>query len=215
MSAEVGGSVAAEGNTGDRAGILAAARREFVQRGFASARIRDISAATGTSDAKIYRLFPSKQALFDEVLNDSLRTLVEQIRAMVAEFPSASRTARFQLARQTQERVLRLFEEVAPLLGVALFHDSEVGRRFYNEVLWPALTECADALGGVMTEQRRQLVDPRHLILAMVGMHLAAATARAQNLERDDVIANGRGDEDAVGEAITRSLAYGLGAVVA
>lgn len=208
MSTGADGSAPTAGKTADKAEILAAARREFIRCGFASARIRDISVATGTSDAKIYRLFPSKQALFDEVLSESLRVLVDQIRAMVAEFPTASRSARFELARRTQERVLRLFEEVAPLLGVALFHDSEVGRRFYNDTLWPALTECATALGGVMTEQRRQAVDPRHLILAMVGMHLAAATARAQNLERDDV------DEDAVGGAITRSLAYGLEAVL-
>jgi AcrR family transcriptional regulator len=184
--------------------ILAAARREFVQRGFAGARIRDISAATGTTDAKIYRLFPSKQALFDEVLADALRTLVEQIREMTAGFPSSSRSDRYQLARQTQERVLELFSEVAPLLGVALFHDSEAGRRFYRDALWPALSECADALGGVMTEERKQLVDPQHLILAMVGMHLAAATSRAQT----------PGSAGSAGEAITESLAYGLGALL-
>ncbi|HEY1971229.1 MAG TPA: helix-turn-helix domain-containing protein [Pseudonocardia sp.] len=196
----------ADGASG-RADVLGAARREFVRRGFAGARIRDISAATGTTDAKIYRLFPSKQALFDEVLSDSLRTLVEQIRVMAAEFPTASRADRFQLARQTQERVLLLFEEIAPLLGVALFHDSEAGRRFYRDRLWPALAECADALGGVMTEQRKQRVDPRHLILAMVGMHLAAATARAQELDR-------AAGEDAVSDAITQSLAYGLDALL-
>jgi hypothetical protein len=88
-----------------------------------------------------------------------------------------------------------------------LFHDSEAGRRFYRDRLWPALAECADALGGVMTEQRKQRVDPRHLILAMVGMHLAAATARAQELDR-------AAGEDAVSDAITQSLAYGLDALL-
>ena len=202
-------SEAGGGRSADRADILEAARREFIQRGFASARIRDISTATGTTDAKIYRLFASKQALFDDVLADALHTLVDQIRRMAADFPSATREARYRLARQTQERVLVLFEEIAPLLGVALFHDSEAGRRFYRDRLWPALSECAEAVGGVMTDQRKQSVDPRHLILAMVGMHLAAATARAQSLD------GAAGDQDPVSDAITESLAYGLGALIA
>lgn len=187
-----------------RAEILAVAREEFSRRGFAGARIRDISATTGVTDAMIYRLFPSKQVLFEEAIADSLAGLVERMREMAAEFEGASRAKRYGLAQATQAEVLRLFEEIAPLLGVALFHDSEAGRHFYRDLLWPALAECADALSGVLTEKQKRVIDPQQLILAMMGMHLAAATARTQDPDGSRVAGT------AVGDAITESLAYGL-----
>jgi AcrR family transcriptional regulator len=192
-----------QSTTGDRrAQILAAARSEFGARGYASGRVRDIAHAVGVTDAVIYRQFPSKRELFREVLADALRDLVSRIETMVAQFPGASRSHRYELARRTQSDLHDMFEEFAPLLGVALFHDSEDGRAFYQEMLWPALSAGAAALGGVMTERSRAAIPPEEVMIAMLGMHLAMATATSQEdapISRQDA-----------GDAITSSLAYGL-----
>lgn len=51
-----------------RSALVSAARREFVRRGLKGARIEDITAACGLSKGAFYLHFPSKEALFSELL---------------------------------------------------------------------------------------------------------------------------------------------------
>ncbi len=53
-----------------RSALVAAARAEFVRRGLKGARIEDITAACGLSKGAFYLHFPSKEALFGEVVGD-------------------------------------------------------------------------------------------------------------------------------------------------
>jgi AcrR family transcriptional regulator len=52
--------------TSDR--ILSAALQLFAHQGFAATSVRQIAAAVGVSDAALYSHFPSKQAIFDRLL---------------------------------------------------------------------------------------------------------------------------------------------------
>ena len=51
-----------------RDALVAAARSEFSRRGLRGARIEDITAACGLSKGAFYLHYPSKEALFDELL---------------------------------------------------------------------------------------------------------------------------------------------------
>lgn len=51
-----------------RAAVLDAALTLFAQHGFAGTSVRGIARVVGVSEAALYRHFPSKQAIFDEVL---------------------------------------------------------------------------------------------------------------------------------------------------
>jgi len=51
-----------------RDGLIAAARAEFARRGLRGARIEDITAASGLSKGAFYLHFPSKEALFGELV---------------------------------------------------------------------------------------------------------------------------------------------------
>ncbi|ABF89539.1 transcriptional regulator, TetR family [Myxococcus xanthus DK 1622] len=51
-----------------RSALVSAARREFARRGLKGARIEDITAACGLSKGAFYLHFPSKEALFGEVV---------------------------------------------------------------------------------------------------------------------------------------------------
>ena len=48
--------------------MLATASKQFAEKGYSGASMRNIAAATGTTQAAIYHHFPSKQALYDAVL---------------------------------------------------------------------------------------------------------------------------------------------------
>lgn len=51
-----------------RSRLLAAAARQFAERGFAAVRLEDIGAAVDVSGPAIYRHFPNKEALLVELL---------------------------------------------------------------------------------------------------------------------------------------------------
>jgi len=65
-------------NTADR--ILDAAEALFAQRGLAGTAVRDIAARTGLNPASLYNHFPSKQALYEAVLERGVVPLIEVLR---------------------------------------------------------------------------------------------------------------------------------------
>lgn len=63
--------------TSDR--ILAAAEVLFAERGFAGTAVRDIAARCDLNAASLYNHFPSKQALYESVLERGIRPLLEEV----------------------------------------------------------------------------------------------------------------------------------------
>jgi AcrR family transcriptional regulator len=57
--------------------LIAAARREFARRGLRGARIEDITAACRLSKGAFYLHFPSKEALFGELVTGFLSVLID------------------------------------------------------------------------------------------------------------------------------------------
>jgi AcrR family transcriptional regulator len=68
--------------------ILDAAEALFAERGFAGVSVREIAGRVGLNQASIYNHFPSKQALYEAVLDRGLRP----IRDLLAEGAPALRT---------------------------------------------------------------------------------------------------------------------------
>jgi len=59
--------------------ILVAAESLFAERGFAGTAIRDIAARSGLNGASLYNHFPSKQALYEAVLERGIRPLLQEL----------------------------------------------------------------------------------------------------------------------------------------
>jgi AcrR family transcriptional regulator len=76
----------------DRELILAAAREVVGEGGFASAKMAAVAAAAGMGTGSLYRHFPSKAALFSEMLRAVCARELEVVLAVVASGgPAASR----------------------------------------------------------------------------------------------------------------------------
>lgn len=69
-----------------KAAILDAARDVFVEAGFSGARTGEITKRAGVPQGLLYHYFESKEALFEEVLNQSLRPYFEETYRMLAEW---------------------------------------------------------------------------------------------------------------------------------
>jgi TetR/AcrR family transcriptional regulator len=82
------------GSTATR--ILDAAEALFAQRGFAGVSVREIAGQVGLNQASIYNHFPSKQALYEAVLERGL----QPIRALLAQGEQGLQS------RDSQDRLL-------------------------------------------------------------------------------------------------------------
>jgi AcrR family transcriptional regulator len=97
--------------------LVAAARAEFARRGLVSARIEDITAACGLSKGAFYLHFPSKEALFGELVEAFTGFLGEcadrRQRYMAAFFAEHGAVTRRDLEERTQRYATFLEMETA------------------------------------------------------------------------------------------------------
>jgi AcrR family transcriptional regulator len=150
--------------------ILEAARQAFGETGdMAGTTMRTIAERAGISEGVIYRHFESKDQLFYEAVVEPLReavdTLVAETEAVDAD---VSLTPQVQLEALTElySRLTTTLTEVLPLLGLVLFGDPVVARRFYQEHFSVAMDRLGHAWADA--EQRHGL-----------DVDLAAISARA------------------------------------
>lgn len=159
--------------------ILDAARRAFSETGDVNGTtVKVIAEYGGISEGVIYRHFESKEQLFYEAVVEPLREAIDQL---VAATDAVDRDRPLDPARQQRtlaglyDQLLSTFEEILPLLGLVLFGDPQVARRFYRENLSVAMDRLAEAWRGV--EGRYGVDHPGTDIAAraVIGITLALA----------------------------------------
>ncbi|MEC9406154.1 MAG: TetR/AcrR family transcriptional regulator [Abyssibacter sp.] len=82
MSAAVGAqpmSRREQNKAANRAAILAAARRLFIERGFESVNIRDIVRGTHLAAGTFYNYFPDKESVFRALVDEQMASLTVQL----------------------------------------------------------------------------------------------------------------------------------------
>src|SRR5271166_4684905 len=126
--------------TGDlrRQLILAAAKRCFARHGFAGTTTRSVAAAAAISEGLLFKHFPSKAALYAEILAEeceadpdlthllgqepSTETLVELVKGMVRHFMQIS-----QVPDEQEAQRLRL-------MTTSHLEDGEFARLLYDKI---------------------------------------------------------------------------------
>jgi AcrR family transcriptional regulator len=129
-----------------RRSILQAARRAFSESGDVNGTtVKTIAELGGISEGVIYRHFESKEQLFIEAIVEPLE---DAIHAMVA----TTRAIGPQLTNEEQDEAMalmykklaRMFGDILPLLGLVLFGDPVVAKRFYRETLMKAMDQLSE-----------------------------------------------------------------------
>lgn len=136
-----------------RSSILKAARRAFTETGDVNGTtIKVIAEHGGISEGVIYRHFESKDQLFFEAVVEPLREAVDDL---VAASEMVDRDEPLTPERQVftlnglYRQLISTLVEVLPLLGLVLFGDPKVARRFYRENFALAMDRLADAWKSV------------------------------------------------------------------
>jgi TetR/AcrR family transcriptional regulator len=164
-----------------RAAILEAAEEEFADRGFAGARTDSIASTVGIRRASLFYHYSDKATLYAAVLDDRILPHLQQV-----------------------EKLLDLGEQVdigaAPdliLQGVSLqaefiAHHPHVAKIFLREItdhdpkqpshlaklIQPLTVRIESFLAARQAQGVCDPIDPRHVIMAMVGASLVHVAAR-------------------------------------
>ena len=150
-----------------KSSILAAARRAFTETGdMNGTTIKVIAEHSGISEGVIYRHFESKDQLFFEAVVEPLKKAVDDLVAATAVVDrDEPLTPQRQLETMTglYRQLTSTLEQVLPLLGLVLFGDPQVARRFYRENFAVAMDRLAEAWREGRGPVRFPVRVPRHL----------------------------------------------------
>lgn len=162
-----------------RSSILEAARRAFSETGDVNGTTIKVIAEHGKiSEGVIYRHFESKDQLFFEAVVEPLR---EAVDALVAASEIVDRDEPLTPERQVStlnglyRRLVSTLEEVLPLLGLVLFGDPKVARRFYRENFAVAMDRLAAAWRSVEDRYGQSTESSDISSRAVMGMALMLA----------------------------------------
>lgn len=152
--------------------IVAAAREAFVRSSYAGARTRDIAEAAGVNQATLFKLFPTKEALFEAAVMQPLLSAMEDMNVRMAIYEQAHTPAELATAAEASTaRHLDDMRRIFPLLATALFSDLEQGRRLFRDQLEPLIRQRGAVLGPLVKDG----IDPQFVGLASFGMMFAIA----------------------------------------
>lgn len=155
-----------------RESLLAAAKKVFAQKGFHETTMGDVAKAGRSSYGTVYWYFPSKDALFHELMDNEKESLRRHIVSVVADSSPSDLTSMLEAAiRATFE-----FFEADKATVKLLFRDSyAMGNRFEKH-LFAIYEGFISDLSDVITEAQRrgEIVEaPAHVvafsIAALVG----------------------------------------------
>jgi AcrR family transcriptional regulator len=175
--------------------ILQAARRAFTETGdMNGTTIRHIAERGGISEGVIYRHFESKDQLFFEAVVEPLSDAVDQL---VAASEAVDRDEPLTPERQMQtlnglyRQLTTTLEEILPLLGLVLFGDPKVARRFYKDNFAVAMDRLANAWQAVEDRYGVEQASPDISARAVMGIALVLALESHHNsrFDRDEAVA--------------------------
>ena len=182
--------------------IALAARHVFAVQGLAGAKTRQIAEAAEVTETILYRHFASKEEIFEAAILEPVEQLATDLMRLTAEFSRIDAQRRLEMSQQVHDEIRKVVQEITPLLGVALFSSRAAGREFYRRRLVPLFDLAADAISQAMAPKQQAVVEPRVLLLAIVGMYFG--------LSLDDLFAERVIDWDVVTAELTRVVAFGM-----
>lgn len=127
--------------------IVAAALKEFAQRGFAATRLDDVAARAGVAKGTIYLYFDSKADLFKAVVRDTVVPQFEQAGNLMAEFDGPTED----LLRMFLKRIAHEFVETDVHHIIRLIHAEgqqfpELAEFYFKEVISRGMARMREIL---------------------------------------------------------------------
>jgi AcrR family transcriptional regulator len=177
-----------------KSSILTAARRAFTETGdMNGTTIKLIAERSGISEGVIYRHFVSKDELFFEAVVEPLKKAVDDLVTATERIDSGERlTPERQLAGMTglYKQLVATLVDVLPLLGLVMFGDPVVAKKFYRENFSVAIDRLAEAWREAGNRYGFPFESPDIAARAVMGMalQLALESKHGRKFDRERAI---------------------------
>ena len=177
-----------------KASILEAARRAFIETGDANGTtVRVIAERAGISEGVIYRHFDSKDQLFIEAVVEPLSNAVDALvaaTAVVDRDEPVTPERRVETMQAFYRQLTSALDDVLPLLGLVLFGNPEIARRFYRDSFAVAMDRLGVAWQEAGARYGRELESTDVSARAVMGMALIVAleSHHDERVDRDRTI---------------------------
>jgi AcrR family transcriptional regulator len=172
-----------------KSSILKAARKAFSETGDVNGTtIKVIAEHGGISEGVIYRHFESKDQLFFEAVVEPLREAVDELVAateVVDRDEPLTPERQLETLQGLYRQLISTLEEVLPLLGLVLFGDPKVARRFYRDNFAVAMDRLARAWQAVEDRYGYEGESPDISARAVMGIALMMALEHHHNRRFD------------------------------
>jgi AcrR family transcriptional regulator len=178
-----------------KSSILAAARRAFTETGdMNGTTIKLIAERSGISEGVIYRHFESKDQLFFEAVVEPLKKAVDDlVTATELSDSGEPLTSERQLAGMSgmYKQLVATLVDVLPLLGLVMFGDPVVAKKFYRENFSVAMDRLAEAWREAGNRYAFPFESPDIAARAVMGMalQLALESKHGKKFDRERAIA--------------------------
>jgi AcrR family transcriptional regulator len=178
-----------------KSSILAAARQAFIETGdMNGTTIKVIAEHSGISEGVIYRHFESKDQLFFEAVVEPLKEATDDL---VAATEIVDRDEPLTPERQLEalnglyRQLVSTLVKILPLLGLVLFGDPQVAKKFWQENFAVAMDRLAEAWRAVEDRYGFPSESPDISARAVMGMALVLAleSQHSKKFDRDRAIA--------------------------
>lgn len=152
--------------------LLETALDLFSRKGFAGITTKEIAAASGVTEAIIFRHFPSKQALYRAVLD--YRHESEEMQAWLAETSECmARKDDAGLMRAIATKIVRTYRRDPRLQRVFLFaalESDEAGLEYHRQISLPVYEQLCKYIKGRQRAGVLEKYDSGLILAAIAGM---------------------------------------------
>ena len=141
-----------------------------------------------STEGVIYRHFESKEQLFYEAVVEPLRAAIDELVAateVVDRDEPLSPERQLETLTGLYRQLLSTFEEILPLLGLVLFGDPQVARRFYQDNFSVAMDRLARAWREVEDRYGVEVESPEVAARAVMGITVVLALEAHYNKKFD------------------------------
>lgn len=150
--------------------ILDAARQQFVQNGFAATRMQEIADQAGINKALLHYYFRSKDKLYQEILSQTLNTIIPQFAQAIQKEGSF-----YEKLESLVRLYIGIFNEQPEIPFFVMSELSQKRERFILEIhkrsaYFPALMSFLQQMQAEMTAGNIRTMPPLHLLLNIMGM---------------------------------------------
>lgn len=149
--------------------IIAAARKIFVQKGLAGARMQDIADEAGINKAMLHYYYRSKDKLFEIVFDEA----VVQLLSGVNDIFEADMPVREKIIAAVDHYITSLNK--APYLPLFVVHEisqnpERILQKFAHTALLPNMRVFLKELAAEMEKGTMRKVDPWQLMVSLISM---------------------------------------------